>query len=463
MTDRLDSGPDGGLRPRTVMARGARQALAAATALTAAPVAAALVAARPRWRSGLRERLGAVGGIEPGAVWIHGASVGEILAASRLVDRLTKHGHRVVTSTATLEGREVMRRTRVEVPCHLAPLDHPWCVDLALSRVRPAALVLIEAELWPSWIGAARRRGVPVALVSGRVSDRTYPRYRRLRWLVGATLRQLSAIGARTAVDRDRFLALGAPPSLVSLSGDLKLETDQAARPLARDLERAVSGRRLFVAGSTNPGEELAGLAALAEIERQGLEAVLVLAPRRPERAAAVARLVRRSGRVPRLRTELGREPLAAGEVLVLDTVGELPPLYSRADVAFVGGSLVPRGGHNVLEPVLAGRPVLYGAHTANVRHAVEILEPCGAGRRVADARDLGRAAAQLLRDPAAARRCGEAGRDALARHQGSAQRVAQLVEALLPSGSADTAARSADTAARSADTATGSADTAAR
>ncbi len=412
-----------------------RLALHSAAALSAAlalPVGAGLLALRPRWRVGLRERLGLAPLPTPGAVWVHGASVGEILAASRLVDHLQKRGHAVVTSTVTLSGRQVMRRSRPEVPCHLAPLDHPWCVEVALARAAPSALVLIESELWPSWIAAARRRGVPVALVSGRVSDRTYPRYRRLRFAVGPTLRRLSAIGARTPVDRDRLLALGAPPARVSVTGDLKLERDDVPRPLAADLERALRGRSLFVAGSTHAGEEGAALAALAELERQGLRAALVLAPRHPERAAEVTRGVRRAGRRVRRRSALGDEPIADGEVLVLDSVGELPAVYARADVAFVGGSLVPRGGHNVLEPALAGRPVLYGRYTANVRHAIEILAPCGAGRRVDDARALGAAVAQLLRDPAAARRRGEAGRDALARHRGSAERVADLIESML-------------------------------
>ena len=194
---------------------------------------------------GLRERLGALPGLPPGAIWVHGASVGEILAASRLVDRLRKGGHAVVTSTVTLAGREVMRRTRPDVPCHLAPLDHPWCVDAALSRVRPAALVLIETELWPSWLAAAERRGIPVALVSGRISDRSYPRYQRVRRDHRA--RAAADRGARRPHrgDAERFLALGAPPARVRVTGDLKLEPARGRaaagarpRPGARRLRR---------------------------------------------------------------------------------------------------------------------------------------------------------------------------------------------------------------------------------
>lgn len=412
--------------------RAVGHSLSALAALTAAPLALGGLALRSSWRVGLRERLGAQPRVPPGALWVHGASVGEILAASRLIDRLLKDGHRVVASTVTLTGREVMRRTRPEVPCHLAPLDHPWCVDAALARVCPRALVLIETELWPGWIAAATRAGVPVALVSGRVSDRTFPRYRRLRWALAPTLARLAAVGARTEIDRERFLALGAVPERVHVTGDLKLEREEGPRPLAADLDRALRGSPLFVAGSTHSGEEMAALAALTEIESRGLRAVLVLAPRRPDRATEVARVARRAGRLVRRRTALGESVMRPGEVLVLDTVGELAPLYARADVAFVGGSLVPRGGHNILEPVFAGRPVLFGRHTSNVRHAVEILEPCGAGRRVDDPRDLGRAAGALLGDPEGARRCGERGREVLRGHRGSAQRAAELIDSVL-------------------------------
>jgi 3-deoxy-D-manno-octulosonic-acid transferase len=381
---------------------------------------------------GLRERLGERPGLPPGAIWVHAASVGEILAAGRFVDRLQKGGHAVVASAATLAGREVMRRTRPDVPCHLAPLDHPWCVEAALSRVRPAALVLIETELWPSWLAAAERREVPVALVSGRISDRSYPRYRRLRRIIAPALRRIAALGARTDADAERFIALGASPARVSVTGDLKLEAGETGRPLAPELVRVLGVSPLIVAGSTHPGEELAALSALAQAEQAGIPAALVLAPRRLERADEIAQIVGTQSRSLRRRTRLGASPLRPGEVLLLDSLGELAPLYAHAEVAFVGGSLVPVGGHNVLEPVFAGRPVLFGPHTENAPHAAEILEAVGAGVRVADAGALARALVSLLADPREARRRGEAGRRALAAHRGSAERAAELTEALL-------------------------------
>jgi 3-deoxy-D-manno-octulosonic-acid transferase len=184
----------------------------------------------------------------------------------------------------------------------------------------------------------------------------------------------------------------------------------------------------LLVAGSTHEGEEAAALAALAEVESAGWPAALVLAPRHIERSREVAGLVRSAGRRVRFRSKPGAGPLRAGEVLLVDTLGELASLYGHADVAFVGGSLAPVGGHNLLEPVLSQRPVLFGPHTDSVKHVASLLEACGAGRRLLEAGEFGEAALELLREPELARSRGEAGFRALASHRGSADRAAALV-----------------------------------
>lgn len=412
--------------------RALRQLGAAASAAVALPLLGAGLLLRPGLRRGLGERLGAAPRLEPGGVWVHAASVGEIRAASRLVDRLEAREHRVCTSTVTLTAREAMRRWRPNVPCHLAPLDHPWCVGSALERVDPRALVLIEAELWPSWIAAARRRGVPVLLMSARVSDRSFARYRRLERVVAPTLSRIDALGARTELDAERFLALGAAPERVSVTGDLKLDAQEKPLEVAPELDRLLGRAPLLVAGSTHAGEEEAALDALDALERTGLGCVLALAPRHPERVEEVLRLLRRRRRPWRRRTRLGELPLDPGEVLVLDTIGDLAGLYARAAVAFVGGTLAPLGGHNVLEPANVGCPVVVGPHTASVRHAVELLEDCGALTRVADAAELATLLGTRLREPEAAARAGEAGRGALAAHRGSAERSASLLEAVL-------------------------------
>lgn len=406
--------------------------VAAVTALAAAPLAAAAWLLKPAWRVGFGQRLGGFDEAVPGAVWIHAASVGELRAALPLVDRLRDVGRAVFVTSQTVSGLTALRQSRPEWPCRLAPLDHPWCVERALARLQPEALVLIEAELWPAWIAAATRRGVPVLVLSGRISDRSFARYRRALPVVRRTLRRLHAVGARTPRDARRFLALGARPRTVAVTGDLKLDAHTGLRPLAPDLAAASREVTLFVAGSTHRGEEAAVLAAFGTVLGCAPRCALVLAPRQLRRADEVAALVQRAGRTLRRRTALGRVPLRAGDVLLLDTVGELAGVYGRADVAFVGGSLAPVGGHNVLEPVLFGAPVLYGPHTANVEHAVAILADSGAGRRVADADELGRVAAEWLADPAESARRVLSGRKALARHRGSAARSAVLVERAL-------------------------------
>lgn len=412
--------------------RAAGHGLAALAALAALPIGAAALLVRPRWRRGLGERLGAWPRCEPGGVWVHASAIGEMRASLGLMDRLSERGHVVHASTWTLEGRAAMRDCRDEPRCRLAPLDHPWCVETALRRVRPAVLTLVETELWPSWIAAADRRGVPVVLVSGRLSDGSFAGYRRFGSIFRRALGRVAAVGARSELDAERFRALGAPAARVSVTGDLKLEPEATPQALADDLVALLGDAPLIVAGSTRPGEEPLWLDALDRIEQGGAAPALVLVPRLPSRAGEVERLASRRGRRVLLRSRAAGQELAAGDVLVVDTMGELAALYGRSSVAFVGGTLVPVGGHNILEPVLAGRPVLHGPHTGSVRHAVEILDGSGAGRVGEDADALARVALEWLNDPEQTRALGEAGRAALEPHRGSTARSAALIEAVL-------------------------------
>ncbi len=408
-----------------------RNSVAAITALAAAPVGALAVTLQPKWREGVRERLGRVSEEVPGSIWIHAASVGEASAALPLFRSLESAGYRITPSTMTSTGQTLLASQRPDLAARLAPLDHPWCVDAALRRVDPAALVLIETEVWPTWIAAASRRNIPVVVVSGRISDRSLPRYRKLRALLGPTLARLDAVGARSDTDAQRFEELGVHPERISVTGDLKLDridAEHGSPALDPVLARVLEERPLFVAGSTHAPEEAACLEALIALNRADQDAALVLAPRYPDRAGEVAQLVRAKNLPLRVRSELGAAPLASGEVFLLDTVGELVSLYAKARVAFVGGSLAARGGHNLLEPAAAGVPVLFGPHTENVREAVSWLEAAGAGRRVSDAATLAEAVLDFFQHAERARAAGEAGRKALAPHRGAALRCAQLI-----------------------------------
>jgi 3-deoxy-D-manno-octulosonic-acid transferase len=267
-----------------------------------------------------------------------------------------------------------------------------------------------------------------VVVVSGRISDRSFPHYRRVaRWL-RPVLQKIAAIGARSAADSERFLALGASPETVQVTGDLKLEPPVEPASLAADLDSVLGEVPLIVAGSTHQGEEVELLEVLSSVERAGLRASLVLAPRHPERFGAAEALAQRSGRAVRCRSRLGSRPLAEGEVLLLDSLGELPGLFARAAVAFVGGSLVPVGGHNLLEPILEGRPVLFGPHTENAREAAALALESGAGCCVADGAELARRAVEVLRDPTSWRARGVTGRETIERHRGATERSAELI-----------------------------------
>lgn len=409
-----------------------RQLGASLTAALVLPVAGTLLIARPALRVGLGERLGgASDGAAPDvrrAVWIHGASVGEIGAAARLAERLEAHGLVVQTSTSTTTGRGVARRLHPARPCRLAPLDHPWVVSRALGRLRPRAVALVETELWPCFVAGAARAGVPVVVVSGRISARSFARYLRALPLFRPTLARLAAVGARSAEDAERFIALGVPAPRLRVTGDLKLEPPDVSPQLSADLAVALAGPPLLVAGSTHPGEEDAALAALASAERAGLAAALVLAPRHPERFHTVEALVRRAGHPLVRRSALPGRALVPGEVLLLDSLGELPSVYASARLAFVGGTFASVGGHNVLEPAFVGRPVAFGPATQNAREASALLLESGAATRVDGPGALADAFLGALRDAARADARGEAGRRAVALHRGGAERSAALI-----------------------------------
>ncbi len=410
-----------------------RHSLAALAALVFAVPALVALALRPRFRVGLKERLGA----HPGArvpqaparpVWLHAASVGEAIAALPLLDALESRTDGVVASTSTPTGRALLHARRPNLACGLAPLDHPWPLARAVSALHPSALVLVETELWPCLIRAVTDHGAPVMVVSGRLSTSAFQNYARLRRWLQPTFARIAAVGARSERDAERFIMLGVARERVTVTGDLKLEAPSPAERIAPELAQRLGAAPLLVGGSTHEGEEQALLDAfdMAQSETQPL--ALLLAPRHPERFERVAELVRARGRTLRRRSVAG-PPLASGEVLLLDSLGELAGLWSRARLAFVGGTLAPVGGHNLLEPVARGAPVLFGPHTGNVRGAVALLKEVGAGIEVEDAAALRRAVLHALAAPDAFRRRGERGRAALEAHRGASERSLALIE----------------------------------
>lgn len=378
-----------------------------------------------RFRGGLPERFGlysrgtraALGGSRP--LWIHAASVGEVLAARPLVDALKAKfpARKILLSTFTVPGRDIARRT-VAADAHvLLPLDHPWFIGRALALFEPSVLILMETELWPNLVRLFHRRGVPTLLVSGRVSSGSFRWYYFFRRFFSGVVGRLAAMGMQTAQDAERIVRLGADPARVSVTGNLKQASRSerdGARKGRRELPFAAEPKRRFVvAGSTHRGEEEILLAALRELKPDFPDLSMVLAPRHPQRFAEVERLLKRSGLGYAKRSAMnGGAP--APDVIFLDTMGELAAFYALADAAFVGGSLVDAGGHNVMEPARLRKPVLFGPHMSNFAALADALKRGGGAVEVGGKDDLVRELARLLGDLPAAEKIGARACDAV-------------------------------------------------
>ena len=410
--------------------------LSALSALAGVPVGALALVARPSWRGGWRQRLGTLDRSVAGGVWVHAASVGETRAARPLLRALVARGE-VLTLTHTRGAALSVDVGEVVGPAlasrGLAPLDHPWCLWRALDRVAPRALVLVETELWPNAIREATARGVAVGVVSASISPRSFKRYQRVRRWVAPTFRRLAFVAARSEPEAARFEALGVPSDRVQVTGDLKLDVPVEEPGLPQEVAATLGDTPLFVAGSTHEGEEEAVLAAVRRCQERGVAARFAIAPRRLERCGAVARSVEREGLRPRLRSHWGVAPLAADEVALVDRTGELPSWYRAATVAFVGGTLVPVGGHNLYEPIERGAFVLFGPGVSAVPEAADRILRANAGVMVDGASALAEQAAFWLARPRRARESAARGDASLAAHRGSAARsLAWLDRALL-------------------------------
>lgn len=369
------------------------------------------------------------------SIWIHAVSVGEVLAARPLVPALRERfpAHRVFLSTTTLTGNEVAKKSvRGLDGLFFAPFDFPHSVRRALEVVNPALLLLVETELWPNLIHEASRRGARVALVNGRISPRSFPRYRRLRRYLSRVLGEIDLFLMQGEPHAERIREMAAPPERVRVTGNLKFDAVEAGRPPERLARLVLAGgaRPLLVAGSTVDGEEPLVLAAFRRVRERVPNARLLVAPRHPERFAEAERLVEGAGFRCQRRSALDPSGWADGAVLLLDSLGELAHLYSLASVVFVGGSLVAAGGHNILEPAVAGKPVVVGPHMENFQEIADAFRAESALVQVATADELAREVAALLLDEARRRELGERARGLVARNRGA---VARTAEALVP------------------------------
>lgn len=400
------------------------------------PVFAAQAVLRGKYRRGLSERLGSVPAwpAQVPPVWLHAVSVGEVMAATPLAKELAarRPDLPLLVSTVTDTGRGVARQRLPAAQLVFFPLDFGWAVRRALDRLRPRVVLLTETEIWPNFLRACGTRGIPVALVNGRISPRSFPRYRRVGGLFGRVLQGIRLFCMQTPEDARRILELGAPRERVHVVGNLKYDLAVAGDPkdglAVRQVLSLPPDVPVLVAGSTHRGEEAVVLEAYRAVRRSVPDLTLLLAPRHPERLGEVETLLDRTGLSWVRRSRLP----APAPVILLDTMGELARLYAAGTVVFVGGSLVPIGGHNVLEPAAYARPVVFGPHMGNFAEMSRLFLEQGAGLQVSDAPGLAAGILRLLLDGGAAARMGEAGRAIVETHRGAGGRTVDLLEALL-------------------------------
>ncbi len=339
------------------------------------------------------------------SIWVHAVSVGEVLAVRPLIPALKERfpRHRVYVSTTTMTGNAVAQKSvRGMDGLFYAPFDWPGPVRKALATVNPALLLLVETEIWPNLIHEAHARGTRVALVNGRISPRSFARYRLVRRWLTRVLSEVDLFLMQGEPHAERIRAMGAPPERVHVTGNMKfdaVETGRAPFRLARIITTGLRRRPLWVAGSTVTGEDELVLRAFHKVRERVPEAALIIAPRHPERFPELPALVEAAGFRCRRRSELERGPWAPGDVVLLDTLGELAQVYLFATVVFVGGSLVPSGGHNILEPAGAGKAVIVGPHMENFREIAEQFRAADALVQVSGAEALGQAVTELLTD----------------------------------------------------------------
>ena len=407
------------------------------------------MATTQRYREGLRQRLGAVPKslrtVVEGrrAVWVHAVSVGEVLAASRLVGELEAalgNRYRVVISTTTRTGQALARERFGADRVFYMPLDFAFSVRAYLRAVRPVGLVLMESELWPRMLYECGRGGVPVVVANARMSDRSFARAQQMQWMWGRIMRKPALWLAQSEQDALRLVVAGVRAERVRVAGNMKYDIRAPKQSGLPEWIRSVAGgRAIFVAGSTVdgvPAEEELVIKAWKESLRGETNVLLVLAPRHPERFPAVEVLLRS------IRYVKASEHLGAGDgaeisslgidVVLLDTIGDLAAVYGVADAAFLGGSLIRKGGHNPLEPAQFGVPVVMGPSYENFRDVVAKLKEVGGIRIVQDENEMGKVVAELLTDRDEAKLIGETGRRVFEEQQGATARSVKAIVSLI-------------------------------
>lgn len=373
-------------------------------------------------------------------IWVHSVSVGEVLAAAPLVGQIRKHlpEYQLLLSTTTVTGHGVCLK-RVAARGDLViyfPVDIPCAVRRVMNLFSPRLIIIMETEIWPNLIKEARRRRIKLLLANGRLSDKSFRRYRRFNGFVRELLRLFSFIGTQTEQGMERMRRLGAPPEVLSVTGSMKYEAALLSAPSEAEVETLRSElrlpqRRIIVAGSTHRGEEHLIVKAYMELREKYADLFLVIAPRHPERFQEVENLLRQRA-IPYRKRSAGPGAASGSRVMLLDTLGELTKFYGVASVAFVGKSLTVKGGHNPLEPAACGKPVVFGPQMQNFREVADVLVAEGGAIEVSGFRELVSVFDRLLADEAAAREMGRRARRAVESQTGGVARTLAQVRASL-------------------------------
>ncbi len=379
------------------------------------------------------------------SIWIHAVSVGEALTARALLSDLKTRYPRLklYLSTTTMAGQQVAKtslRHLVDGVFYF-PFDWTFIVRRTLNLVKPRLFIMMETEIWPNLLHECRKRGIRTAMINGRISARSYPRYKLVRPLFRRVLADVDRFCMQSEESAQRLISLGADPARVTVTGSLKFDSlelpapSSHGKPRERVLRffRISSHRTVVVAGSTMRGEESAVLSAFSKIKATQTHAVCILAPRAPERFTEVERVAREAGFVTARRSELPIDAEPRADVIVLDSIGELAQLYQLATVVFVGGSLVDHGGHNILEPAIFGKPIVFGPHMQNFREIAETFVGSGAAIQVASDRDLDDAILGLVRDPVHRASLGAAARALVEANRGAKDKTLAVIGDLLP------------------------------
>ncbi len=378
------------------------------------------------------------------SIWIHAVSVGEVLTARPLISDLKRRypNLRMFLSTTTMAGQQLARRNVQDVDAvFYFPFDFGFVVRRTLDLVRPRLFIMMETEIWPNLLRECRARGIKTAVVNGRLSARSFPRYRLVRGFMRRVLDHVDRVLVQSEESARRFIDLGADPARVVVTGSLKFDSldlsPNALQARARDRVlryfRVPASRPVIVAGSTMKGEETAVLRAFRRVRAAAPNTLLVLAPRNPERFAEVEQLVRSEGWKTAKRSDLAIDTEPRVDVVVLDTIGELATVYQVGTVVFVGGSLVATGGHNVLEPAVFGKPIVFGPHMDNFAEIADAFVTNGAGVQLAAETQLDEALLSLMSDPVRRARLGAAARALVEANRGAKEKSVTVLADLLP------------------------------